>query len=152
MLLPIRFNNWAVTLLLAFTIAVAVAWVVDPVLTGSTPLARTLLVGSCLATAYVFFRLEVRRQGASERLARQHIESLCVTDRRDVSANEQQLPTIHPNSPWSQMFTQIRDCLAEDRRRADEAEHAWTGAEVRVRRISRELAQLTVSLTVSRIP
>jgi len=33
--------------------------------------------------------------------------------------------------------------LDEERRRADEAEHAWTGAEVRVRRISRELAQVT---------
>ncbi len=143
MLLPIRFNNWAVTLLLALTTALAVAWVLEPALAGSTPLVRTLVVGSCLATACVFFRVEVRRQGASERLARQHIESLCVADLRDVSASAQQLPTIHPDSPWSKIFRQIRDCLAEDRRRTDEAEHAWTGAEVRVRRISRELAQLT---------
>lgn len=143
MLFPTKSNSWSVTLLLALTTAVAVAWVIDPALVGSTVLARALLAGGCLASACMLFRLELRRQGANEQLARRHIESLCVADDHDVSANKQYLPTIHSSNPWSRIFERIRECLAEHRRRADEAEHAWTGAEVRVRRISRELAQLT---------
>jgi PAS domain-containing protein len=144
MLFPVRFtNNWAVALLVALTCAFAVAYLIDSVLVGSTWWARSLRVGSCLAIACVAFRFGFPRQGPGELLARQHMEALCVTDRRDVSANKQQLPAIDTNSPWSNIFSRIRDCLADDRRRADEAEHSWTGAEVRVRRISRELAQVT---------
>jgi hypothetical protein len=120
MLFPVRFtNNWAVALLVALTCAFAVAYLIDSVLVGSTWWARSLRVGSCLAIACVAFRFGFPRQGPGELLARQHMEALCVTDRRDVSANKQQLPAIDTNSPWSNIFSRIRDCLADDRRRAD---------------------------------
>jgi two-component system phosphate regulon sensor histidine kinase PhoR len=143
MLFPLRFNNRPVKLLLVFTFALTVAWVIDPALAGSTWVARSLLVGGCLTVATLLFQMEVRRQTISERLALRHIESLCAVDHHDQSANKQHLPTIHPINPWSKICIRIRDCMAEHRRRADEAEHAWTGAEFRVRRVSRELAQLT---------
>jgi hypothetical protein len=89
MLFPIKqTNNWAVSLLLAITTAMAVAWVFDPALAGSTWLARSLLVGGCLVAACVLFRLELRRQATNETLARRHIESFFAPDPHDVSANK----------------------------------------------------------------
>jgi two-component system phosphate regulon sensor histidine kinase PhoR len=132
-----------VTLVVALAIAFALAWLVDSALGANIWWARCMRVGGYLAIACVLVRIAFTSQSSGELLARRHIEALCVTDRRDVSGNKQQLPAIDSNSPWSSVFVRLRDGLEEDRRRADEAEHAWTGAEVRVRRISRELAQVT---------
>jgi len=143
MLFPFKTKNYATMSLLALTTAVVVAWVINPDILGSTWLARALLGGVWLIVGSAMFHLELKRRGSHERLAQQFVQSLCEMDRHDVSAGESVLSPLQQNNPWTHVIQRIRERLAESGRRADEAEHSWTSAEVRVRRVSRELAQLT---------
>ncbi len=138
MLFAKKFQRYEVKILLAATIGLALAWVIEPSLPASNWIWRVLLAGGCLAAAGAIFRLDARRQTGSEKSAQRYIDMLCRLDHHDLAQAEANgtLPQLPNNNLWQPIFSRIRECLVEYGSRADEAEHSWTSAEVRVRRIT----------------
>jgi two-component system phosphate regulon sensor histidine kinase PhoR len=105
----------------------------------------SLTVLSILAAAY-----GARRQ-ASLRHAemRQFLETLCRDDLDDESAQPAAL-SLDPH--WSGLLSRFRDFLLETTHRAQDAEHARAGAEVRTRRAVAERDQVRDILAASPDP
>jgi len=139
-----RFENWTVTLLLAVTTALAAMWVLEPMLVASSWQLRVALATGCLITAVAMFRLEMMRQTRHERVARQFIDVLCRQDIGDLdNADEDSpLPSLDRRNAWTPILSFVREYLTECGRRAEKAERACTGTEIRMRRLEDDHAQL----------
>ena len=139
-----RFENWPVTMLLMVTIGMATAWVFEPAAVASSWLLRLGLASGCLLAAATTFCLEMMRQTRDARKARQYVESLCLDDFHDLAQASEtvSLPSISQRSGWMPLFVRLRDYLTECGQRFEETERAWTGAEVRMRRLANDHAQL----------
>ena len=136
------FGRWEIKLLLTITLGLAVAWVFEPTLPAQSWVARLLLVSGCLGAASFIFRLDSMRKTRDERSARRYIDMLTRLDHHELAeaSVEAQLPTLKNDNPWLPVFVRARDCLIEYGNRADEAEHNWTSAEVRLRRLATNYA------------
>lgn len=139
-----KFGQWEVKLLLAITIGLAAAWVLEPTLPAASWAWRLALAGGCLAATGAIFRLDAIRQSKSERKAQRYIDMLCRLDHHDLAEADAatSLPNLKEDNPWRPIFARARDCLIEYGQRADEAEHNWTSAEVRLRRLATEHERL----------
>lgn len=139
-----KIQRYEVKLLLAATIGLAIAWVVEPTLLAAKWEWRLGLAAGCLATTGIIFRLDARRQSGGEKIALRYIDMLCRLDPHDLADAELHgtLPTLPENNHWHPIFSRTRECLVEYGKRADEAEHAWTSAEVRLRRVASDYARL----------
>jgi len=137
-------QRYEVKLLLVITIGLAAAWVIEPTLPASSWVWRLFLAIGCLAAAGAMFRLDAMRQSSSERSAQRYIDMLCRLDHHDLADAELNgtLPCLPNNNHWQPIFSRVRECLVEYGCRADEAEHNWTSAEVKLRRVTNEYARL----------
>ncbi|MBC8356502.1 MAG: hypothetical protein H8E66_31360 [Planctomycetes bacterium] len=144
MLVGNRIQRYEVKLLLAVTIGLAVAWVLEPTLLGTSWIWRMLLAVGCLTAAGAICRLDTLRQSGSEKSAQRYIDLLCRLDHHDLADADLNgtLPSLPNDNHWQPIFSRVRQCLVEYGSRADEAEHNWTSSEVRSRRISNEYARL----------
>lgn len=144
MLLANRFQRHEVKVLLAVTIGLGLAWIIEPTLPASTWLWRMLLAGGCLMTAGAICRLEAIRESGGERGAQRYIDKLCQLDHHGLADADfnGKLPTLPKNNNWQPIFARVRERIVEYGTRADEAEHNWTGTEVRLRRVTNEYARL----------
>lgn len=144
MLVRKKFGPWEIKLLLAVTAALALAWVLEPTLPAQSWGARLLLAVGCLIASSLIFRIDARRQTSDERLVRCYLDMLTRLDHHDLAEADlaASLPTLKDDNPWLPVFSGARDCLVEYGRRADEAEHHWTSAEVRLRRLAADHAQI----------
>jgi two-component system phosphate regulon sensor histidine kinase PhoR len=131
-----------VRLILGVTIALAVAWLGEP-LVGTSWWARGMLCAATLAVIGVALQWEIYQQSAAERTASRYIDVLCRMDDRELCDPQalESLPGI-PEGSWSQALTRYRDRLVDYCRRAEEAEHHWKSCEVRLRRFENEHTQL----------
>lgn len=130
-------------LLLGIALALAIAWLCAPLMTGFW-LLRSLLLGVSLVVIGALLRWESTSQLGAERTAKRYMDLLCRLDHHDL-ANPQiaeTLPQLSEGNPWRPVFARVRDRLIECGRRADEAEHAWTSCEVRSRRLENEYTQI----------
>lgn len=144
MLFANKFERYEVKLLLAITIGLALAWVIEPSLPASSWVWRMLLAVGCLAATGAIFRLDTLRQSGSEKCAQRYIDLLCRLDHHDLADADSNgtLPKLSKDNHWTPIFSRVRDCLVEYGTRADEAEHSWTSAEVRLRRATADYERL----------
>jgi two-component system, OmpR family, phosphate regulon sensor histidine kinase PhoR len=133
-----------VKLLLVLTLGLAFAWVFEPTLLASNWLSRVILAVACLLAAGIICRIDSLRQAAGEKSAQRYIDTLCRLDHHEMSDPDltDALPELSENGHWASIFSQVRECLVEYGVRADEAEHNWTSAEVRLRRVTTEYSRL----------
>ena len=144
MLFGKQVQRYEVKLLLALTIGLALAWVIEPSLPASSWVWRMSLAAGCLAAAGAIFRLDAMRQSGSEKIAQRYIDMLCRLDHHDLADAELNgtLPKLSEDNHWQPIFSRVRECLVEYGTRADEAEHQWTSSEVRLRRVVNEYSRL----------
>ncbi|MCA9142185.1 MAG: hypothetical protein H6821_11050 [Planctomycetaceae bacterium] len=137
-------QRYEVKLLLAITIGLALAWVIEPTLPASSWVWRMFLAVGCLAAAGAIFRLDAIRLSGSEKSAQRYIDMLCRLDHHDLADAEVNgtLPELPENNHWQPIFSRVRQCLVEYGTRADEAEHNWTSSEVRLRRVTNDYTRL----------
>jgi two-component system phosphate regulon sensor histidine kinase PhoR len=141
---PRNLCNLEVRLLLALTLALALAWIVEPRWIGDSVLARSAVVGTCLVLAFGLCHFEACRIAAKEREARRHVELLSRWNHHDLASADGRtnLPEIQENTPWQQVLTGVRNRLIEFGSRADAAEHSAKAAEVRYHRLARAHSQV----------
>ena len=144
MLFGKQIRRYEVKFLLAITIGLALAWVLEPAILASSSVWRVFLAIGCLATAGAICRLDAIRESSSERNAQRYIDMLCRLDHHDLANADLNgtLAELPGDNHWQPIFSRVRERLVEYGRRADEAEHNWTSGEVRLRRATIEHARL----------
>jgi len=144
MLFANRIQRYEIKVLLAVMIGLGLAWLLEPALPASTWLWRSLLAVGCLASASAICRLDAMRESGGEKSAHRYIDLLCRLDHHDLAdaGLNGTLPTLPENNPWQPVFSRVCECLVEYGSHAHEAEHNWTSAEVKLRRVANEYARL----------
>lgn len=144
MLFANRIRRYEINVLLAVMIGLGLAWLLEPTLPASTWLLRSLLAVGCLASAGLICRLDALRKSSSEKKAQRYIDMLCRLDHHELAEADWsgRLPQLPDDNHWKPVIARVRECLVEYGNRAAEAEHNWTSAEVRLRRVANEYARL----------
>ena len=139
-----KFESRAVACLIAVTAVLAAMWVLEPILLNSGWWLRLALGTGCLAVAGAMFRLEATRRKRHARMAHQYVDTLCQQDLLDLAhaAEESSLPSLDQRNPWAPLLSRIGQHLIACAGRAEQAERACTGTEIRLRRLESEYSQL----------
>ena len=137
-----KFGGWEVRLLLALTIGLAVAWILEPTLPAASWPWRLLLAASCLVGAGAISRLDAMRKASAERTGQRYLDMLFQLDHHQLAGDVAALPAVPASDPLRPIFSRVRDCVIEYGRRADEAEHSLTSAEIRLGRLTADYERL----------
>ena len=150
MLAPVSTKTQLTAAVLAVGLsAIGLAWVLEPFFAPSSMMARLgiLLAGVTVAAgSFLLLNRQLWKAGGG---APQWLENLKGLD-PSLSTPEtiaDAIPELPPDNPMSEGFARLRECLLNLADLLATAEHARTGAEVRIRRVAMERDQLKEILT-----
>src|SRR5690606_4432695 len=124
-----------------------VAWAFAPALVTTSGIVRLAFVAAVAVVCIPAVAWGLGKRIGSEAAARQAFDSLSRCEPGDFDDENLAVSPLPASHPWSGILHRLRQLLAEQSRRLNDAEHARARAEIRSQRLTAERKQLTEILS-----